>query len=349
MPIPLPRRRILFVDSQSEVAYDESSPGDPAQPIGGSEATLVHVARGLAGDFAVDVVQQARTAAHVGGGVSWHPWDALDRLAAQADAIVIQRHDALAPRLRRRNRRARIVLWLHDWVDPDTAPRGRLRAELRALVYRVVGVTRVCVSPAHAANVAQALDCDRLVPGLFRPDIRVIYNPVVVHRPQPAPPVDRDRLLFASAPWKGIEQVLEAFAAVRNAIPSMRLSIASPAYDVADAARAPEGVTFLGALPQDRLHAELAAALCLFGPQAKVPETFGLVFAEAHALGTPALAHDFGAAVNLLAPEERLDARDLPAVVARIEAWRAGARPQVAANPAFALDTVLAQWRALLA
>ncbi len=349
MPLPKPHRRLLFVDSQSEVAYDETSPGNPAHAIGGSEATLVRVAIGLAADFTIDVVQHARATPHAGGGVNWQPWDQLDRLAAQADAIVIQRHDALAPRLRRRNARARIVLWLHDWVDLDSAPRGTSRAELRALVYRMVGVTRVCVSPAHAANIAEALQRDRLFPALFRPDIRVIYNPVVVLRPAPAPPVDRDRLLFASAPWKGIEQVLAAFAAVRAAIPSMQLFIASPAYDVADNAAAPEGVTFLGPLPQDRIHAELAGALCLFGPQAKVPETFGLVFAEAHALGTPALAHDFGAAVDLLSPEERLDARDLPAVVARIKAWRDGARPQVAANPAFALDTILTQWRALLA
>lgn len=342
-------RKILFVDSQSEAAYDETSPGNPAHAIGGSEATLVHVACGLARDFPVDVVQQARTVPHEGGGVRWHAWDALDRLAAQADAIVIQRHDALAPRLRRRNARARIVLWLHDWIDLETAPRGALRAELRALVYRMVGVTRVCVSPAHAANVEAALRLGRLAPGLLRPDIRVICNPVIVHPPQTAQAVDRDTLIFASAPWKGLEQVLEAFASVRAVIPAMRLRIASPAYDVADGDAAPEGVTFLGALPQDRLHAELASALCLFGPQAKVPETFGLVFAEAHALGTPALAHDFGAAADLLTPEERLDARDLRAVVARIKAWREGARPHVTADPAFALDAVLDQWRALLA
>lgn len=349
MPVRKPRRRLLFVDSQSEVAYDETSPGNPAHAIGGSEATLVRVACGLGMGFAVDVVQKARTVLHEGGGVRWHPWDALDRLAAQVDTIVVQRHDALALPLRRRNRRARIVLWLHDSIDLARAPAGTVRAELRALTFAALKVTRVCVSPFHAANFRAALDLGRLAPALFPPDIHVICNPVIAHLPDPRPPLDRDKLVYCSAPTGRLPMVLDAFAAVRAAIPSMRLHVASPAYDVADAADAPEGVTFLGALSQARLHAELSDALCLFYPQWKVAEAFGLVFAEAHALGTPALAHDFGAAVDLLSPEERLDARDLPAVVARIKAWRDGARPQVAANPAFALDAVLDQWRALLA
>ncbi|MCW1381428.1 glycosyltransferase [Novosphingobium sp. KCTC 2891] len=343
-------RRVLFVDSQSEVPYDERSPGDPACAIGGSEATLARIAAGLATDRHIDVVQMARTEHHHGGGVHWHPWSALAELAARADAIVVQRHDALAPRLRRWSRTARIVLWLHDSIDLAGAPSSTLRAELRALTYRMVGVTRVCVSPFHAENVRAALDLGRMAPRLFRPDIRVICNPVIAHAPDPCPPLDRDKLVYCSAPTNRLPMILDAFAAVRAAIPSMRLHLACPAYDQFDPEALPpdSGVVAMGPLPQTRLHAELADALCLFYPQSNVAEAFGLVFAEAHALGTPALAHDFGAARDLLSPEERIDARDIPAVVARIIAWRDGARPAVARNPAFALETILDQWRGLL-
>jgi glycosyltransferase involved in cell wall biosynthesis len=120
-------------------------------------------------------------------------------------------------------------------------------------------------------------------------------------------------------------------------------------------------------------------ALCTFFPNFVIPETFGLVFAESHALGTPVLTLDCGAALEVLGdPQEVLPlkrayrlyeaaAGRLPgrwraaparlaaaaglfdAYIERIRAWRSGRRPHAVPDPRFRLSTVTAQWRALLA
>ncbi len=127
------------------------------------------------------------------------------------------------------------------------------------------------------------------------------------------------------------------------------------------------------------MHAQVRRSLCTFHPNFRIPETFGLVYAESHALGTPVLTHDFGAAAEVVGdPRQLLPVkRGLPllrggrsvrcrraggacrrawprapglfdAYVERIRDWRGGARPVVAPDPRFALDTLAAQWRELL-
>ena len=125
--------------------------------------------------------------------------------------------------------------------------------------------------------------------------------------------------------------------------------------------------------------AESRTALCTFSANFVIPETFGLVFAESRAVGTPVLTHDCGAASEVLedprqvlpvtwaqrayeAPLRRLPPhwRAGPARLAdslglfdryieRIASWRAGERPQVGPDPRFRLSVIAGQWRALLA
>ncbi len=47
-------------------------------------------------------------------------------------------------------------------------------------------------------------------------------------------------------------------------------------------------------------------SLCVFYPQTQRCETFGLVYAESNAVGTPVLAHDFGAAREVLSSPDQL-------------------------------------------
>jgi len=160
-------------------------------------------------------------------------------------------------------------------------------------------------------------------------------------------------------------------------MPDLRLVVGNPGYRAGgDDRRA--GVEFLGPQPQARIHAEVRAALCTFFPNFVIPETFGLVFAESHALGTPVLTHDCGAALEVvgdprqvlpLTPGYRLYEaavgglpsrwRRLPARLAasaglfdayleRIRAWRGGERPHTGPDARFRLSTVTEQWRALL-
>ncbi|HXN79716.1 MAG TPA: glycosyltransferase, partial [Steroidobacteraceae bacterium] len=204
-----------------------------------------------------------------------------------------------------------------------------------------------------------------------------IYNPVDDTLMPDGTPVDERKLIFFSSPNKGLNFTLDAFSALKKRMPDLRLVVGNPGYKAGcDARRA--GVELLGPQPQARIHAEARSALCTFFPNFVIPETFGLVFAESHALGTPVLTHDCGAALEVigdprqvlpLTPAYRLYEaavgslpprwRRLPARLAasaglfdayleRIRAWRSGERPHTGPDPRFRLSKVTEQWRALL-
>ena len=233
----------------------------------------------------------------------------------------------------------------------------------------------MCVSDWQRAGVAATLDhigvADRV-------RAVTLYNPVDDALRPDATAVEADKLAFFSSPNKGLAFALDAFAHLKRRMPELRLMVGNPGYKSAWLARAP-GVEFLGALPQARMHAEVRSALCTFFPNFVIPETFGLVFAESHALGTPVLTHECGAALEIVADraqvlplrqayrvyEAALTAlprswRRGPAWLAaraglfdayaeRIGAWRAGARPRCGPDARFGAAYIMAQWRALLA
>jgi glycosyltransferase involved in cell wall biosynthesis len=184
--------------------------------------------------------------------------------------------------------------------------------------------------------------------------------------------------VFFSSPNKGLRFALDAFRALRRRMPDLRLCVGNPGYK-RFAAAGIAGVEWLGSLPHARVVAETRAALCAFSPNFVIPETFGLVFAESHAVGTPVLTHDCGAAREVLgdagqllpvtwaqrayeAPLHRLEPhwRAVPALLAdrlglfdryieRIRLWRDGGRPRVGPDPRFRLSVIAAEWRSYLA
>lgn len=351
------KQRIVIYDIVSQAPYSAVSLGDAGVGIGGAENTVIHIATGLAKVHDVTVLQSARRGGDrvVDGGVIWaSTHDAAGPVTA-ADIVILQRKSQPLVRLARWNRRARYIVWMHDWqpVEDRSVRGGRwkrgLKAEARSLVARALGVQWIGVSRAHVGNIRAFLAADRLV-GSTGEATRVgfIYNPVVIGTPPADMEYDRNRLVFFSAAWKGLDLVLKAFAAVRAAMPEVELRVASPAYDLGEGQHQ-DGVVMLGPLAQDRVFAEVKQALCVFYPADRVPETFGLVFAESHALGTPVLAHDFGAATELLGPDERMDVTGTQAVVERVRAWRDGGRPVVKPHDACDLDRVVDQWLALVA
>jgi glycosyltransferase involved in cell wall biosynthesis len=258
---------------------------------------------------------------------------------------------------RRFNRDAPVFLWYHDWYDSvgSVTPlkkklQSQLRADAHVLLHNLGRVTAVGVSRVHAQNLRDHLAEARTV-GWLAPRVRVdfVYNPVAENLTRSEVPYDPTKLVFFSAAWKGLDMVLSAFEAVRKAMPDMRLYVASPGYDYDVAkGRADENVTFLGKLSHAEVIDEVRSALCVFYPANVVPETFGIVFAESHAIGTPVLAHPFGAATELLSADELVDANDIDAVVKRVRAWREGARPVVSSRSELALSNVVDAWERLL-
>ena len=139
-----------------------------------------------------------------------------------------------------------------------------------------------------------------------------IHNPIAPGLRPDGTPHDPDRLLFASSPHKGLAQVFDRFRAARDGPP------------VPDAGRGRPRLSCLGHgagargrdLPRpfapcgtDRPDAPGALPLLSADHFA---ETFGLVMAEAQAVGLPVLAHDtIGANAEVVSqPGQFLDAGD---------------------------------------
>jgi len=350
---------VLFYDPVCSEPYDTRTLQE--QAMGGAEASLVRVADALD----AWVIQHNRS-------TDWERYRRPQPLPGIA-SVVVNRDARALPLLRAQYPQARMYLWLHDRIHPHSKRARVLAASAASL--REMQVTAVCVSDSQRAGVAAAL---RSLGLEARMRALTLYNPIDDALVPDDTPVDARKLVFFSSPNKGLDFALDAFGAVRARIPGLRLLVGNPGYK-ADRTAALPGVEFLGPQPQARMHAEVRSALCTFFPNFVIPETFGLVFAESHALGTPVLTHDCGAALEIVGdPQQVLPVRracrlyqatvsTLPArwrrgparlaaaaglfdaYIERIRAWRDGARPHVAPDPRFRLSVITGQWRSLLA
>jgi glycosyltransferase involved in cell wall biosynthesis len=348
----------LFFDPACRQPYDTRTLRE--QAMGGTEASVTRVADALD----AYVVQHNRTEVYGRYG----PPERMRGITS----VVINRDSRALPTVRDLYPNARVYLWLHDQVNPGSKRAGWL-ASTADLLQRL-SVTIVCVSDTQRQGVEATLRSMR-VGELVR--AHTIYNPIDDTLAPDGSPVDHGKLVFFSSPNKGLKFTLDAFRALRRQMPDLRLLVGNPGYKIRKSAHI-AGVEYLGPQPQERIHAQVRTALCTFFPNFVIPETFGLVFAESNAVGTPVLTHDCGAAVEVIGdphqilpitPAQRTYEaifgrvsprwRSGPARVAaslglfdshveRIRAWRSGARPHTAPDPRFRLTAVAEQWRALL-
>jgi glycosyltransferase involved in cell wall biosynthesis len=278
------------------------------------------------------------------------------------------------------NKHVPLFIWYHDWYFPAFVEhsiarrlKAKMKAETRVALHYLNGATAIGVSQTHARNIRAHLDETVLLSrAASRIRVEHIYNPIADELDTMNLVVDPTKLIFFSGAWKGLDLVLKAFNAVRQAMPDMKLYIASPGYSqieeelhpldqtiklhIANPGQLPlddkypldPSIVVLGTLSHSELMREVETALCVFYPADRIPETFGLVFAESHAVGTPVLAHPFGAATELLLPEELVDSRNSVEIVQRIRSWRDGGRPKVSARKDIRLSKVAERWEQVL-
>jgi len=350
---------LLFFDPLCPRPYGEASLREAG--LAGTEASTVRIAEAL--DAWVAQHNRTETAGR------YRPPSAV----AHVRDVVVLRDPRALKAAARLFPGARLTLWVHDRIEPGSS-RARwfaaAAAELRRLAPDIV-----CVSDYQHERVVATLAG---LPGCERLAVRRIYNPVDDDIVPDGTAVDPTKLVFFSSPNKGLRFALDAFRALRRRMPDLRLCVGNPGYK-SFAAAAIAGVEWLGSLPHARVLAEARAALCTFSPNFVIPETFGLVFAESRAVGTPVLTHDCGAAGEVLgdpgqllpvtlalrayeAPLHRLAPRwrAVPALLAdrlglfdryieRIDGWRNGERPRVGPDPRFRLSVIAGEWRRHLA
>ena len=133
------------------------------------------------------------------------------------------------------------------------------------------------------------------------------------------------------------------FAALRERFPKLTHKVADPGYLAWDTGKIPDGVWLRGSLSHDRRIGRMRRALCLFYPQDSFAETFGLVIAEANAVGTPFLVQrGLGANDEVVCGQDQLIvSTDLDQLAQRIRQWQT-AFPSVHCQPCFRLNHVSA-------
>lgn len=333
------RRSVAFVDAFCPRPYDERSVTGEA--IGGTELSVLLLARELAETHDVTVYQHCRKETRIGeDGVRFEGASTWKQLAAARahETVVILNSPKLLELWRGSDPVARLILWRHNFLGAHSRTIGETLA--------CTGADMVCVSNSHRCHTLDYPAKGRLLDPMR---VHAIHNPVSVIAPEEARP-NFDRLIFASSPHKGLDQVLGTFNRVRQAIPPLELWIADPGYLKPEARNLPQGVHSMGALPRPDLHALLAGSLCLFCAQKRFAETFGLIFAEAHALGTPVIAQaGLGATDEVIAdPAQLFDIADIDGIVATLERWRSGERPAPIPDERFDPKIVSETWRTLL-
>ena len=346
---------ILFFDPECPEPYAARTLCE--RGLGGSEATTIRIAETLD----ALVVQHNRTEAD---GRYLPPGG-----YAGIKHVVVLRDARPIAQLRKTFRHARFYLWVHDLIEAGLKSSRPLVENAHLLCE--MEITIVCVSHYQRANVEASLE---RIPHRERIRTLTIYNPVDDQLVPDDSPVDPAKLIFFSSPSKGLDFTLDAFQALRRRMPDLRLQVGNPGYD--HMRRVPiDGVEWLGSLPHSRILAAVRTSLCTFSANCVYPETFGLVFAESKAVGTPVLTHDIGAAAEVLAdPAQVLPVTSahrlyrrlaqlhrrhdvlirladqlglFDAYAERISAWREGQRPRTYPDQRFSLTAVAEQWRTM--
>lgn len=323
------RAGLRIVDPCAPHAYAELAHLDR---LGGTEATVLRVAGALVKHMDVSVEQVARGHPEVVDDVRFLR---MDTKRVCVGTILVVNSWKVALECRRHSPRARVLVWQHD------EPADYMRPLLAILAAADIGF--VCASRALAARL-------RRIAGDAAVSIAVVPNPIADDLQPDHTARDPDLLFFASSQHKGLEQVLQAFASLRRAIPTLRLEVADPGYLTRDNGVTPTGVVALGTLPHEAVIRKMREALCLFYPQTRFAEPFGLVIAEANAVGCPALVHHgLGANDEVVSDAgQSIDGADPQMIAARILAWRRSP-PAVTVRPRFRLAAVAQSWRQLLA
>jgi len=303
--------------------------------MGGTEATVVRISEALVSNAisAVNVQQRGRTEAEVVYGVTYTPVD------KPTGSVVVLRDPRLAIEVAKYNKKGRTYLWMHDLADNSFA---ELAPELRNL-----GILVISVSDFHKHQILDIVKRNTSFAGPLY--LKTVYNPVDDSYSVDETQYDKNKLVFTASPHKGLEGTLKLFQLVKqNFNPDFTLHIFNPGY-YPDINTDIPGVVVHGSKPHHEVIKHVRESLAVFYINTVFPETFGLILAEANAVGTPFITHLMGAANEVSShPNQVMDVRDAKAVINRLMTWHQGYRPIVALKKEFRMSNVIQSWKKLL-
>jgi glycosyltransferase involved in cell wall biosynthesis len=330
---------ILFLDNTYPQAYQQSTLKEKA--IGGTESSIIKTASILSKHYKVFVAQKSRTEFHIENtNLTYIPKIQINKI--KPDYIIVLRKYPLLKELKKQFPKARLFLWIHTYKNIEYA-------------FKRIGISKtkttiICNSKTHAISTEYLLNKSLIgkVFSLFckSASVKYCYNPV--DKPV-ANKINRDpnKLLFFSSPNKGLKEVIESFLILNKIMPNLRLYIANPGYKNDTSIQHNANIVILGSLPHKRMMQHVKQSLCIFYPQNSFAETFGLIYAEANAYGTPVLAYDIGSAKEILHRNNGIiSIKKEGAILKTIKKWQ-NDFPKIEYNENFSDKTILAQWQEL--
>lgn len=336
-------KKLIFFDMTAPYAYDDKTLKTTG--CGGTEATLIRIAEGLADTFDVTVCQKERVKDYKSkAGVKYVTLDKIETIK-NPHAVINLRSAMALPFLREMFKDTKLLLWLHDLegtmgISSPLADALPILEETKALI--------VTVSSFHNTHIKEVLTARKKYPDI---KMSYIYNPIDDKIVPNKTKYDKNKLLFLSSPHKGLDMVMSKFKNLKNNFPDLKLHIANPGY-LQGTVTESEDIKVLGELKHSDVIKELRSAFCLFFPNPDyfTRETFGIVFAEANAVGTPVLTHAHGGAIEILSdsPQQLIDVRDDKMMFNTFDYWYNKERPTVKLNKNFRLSSVLKDWKEIL-
>ena len=333
--------RILFVDEVTGRSYDGNTL--ETKPQGGTESTVTRIAEGLVRrGHRVCMAQRGRADRAIVNGVEVTPFTDIGDFVPTHVVCVwsARRLDEISERWPR----ARGFLYYQD-VPVAAEP---FVTDTEALIGN--NGTAILVS---AWQREQWINCMRAF-GYAGDENRVvyIYNAIPDDLQPDATPVDPDKFIYFSIPDKGLRETLDLFSRFPHypQLRDVRLYVASPGYREMGFELPTDRVVYLGKLPWPDVIQEVRSSFMVLDCNVRRPETFGLVHAEADAVGTPWIGGYLGANKEVRDhPDELMDLSDPDTVIQRIIDWKENGRLQVRGREEFRLSNVLDEWEKLLA
>lgn len=324
------RKNILFIDPVCPRPYSKAVLEGTG--LGGTEATVIRIAEGLQRHANVTVAQHCRTSA-MHAEVTYTPLT-KELLKETWHKIIVLRSPAVALGLLKIKPMSKIYLWLHDAINPEILKYGKALGEAN------VGV--ICVSNWHKTQLVEMLKTDNDIKQF--PMVTRIYNPIDDNLKPDDTVVNPNKLVFFSSPHKGLDHTLKLFKNARAMCPELELYVSNPGYLKLSWERQP-GVVDLGVQSHQSIMKHVRQSLCVFYPNYEFPETFGLVVAEANAVGTPVLTHPRAALTEVVNGYWQLtDCHQAKMVLERLFKWQKD-RPKVEAKECFRLKQIVSEWK----
>ncbi|MCO6186994.1 glycosyltransferase family 4 protein [Rhizobium sp. L1K21] len=290
----------IFFFDLIDVPYNPHTPGQAA--LGGTQAATAFLTAALVRKgVQVTLCNASPQEAMVEGVHVTPPGPAAMALAQQADMVVIIGTPVAKQLTARLSFNGPLVLWSHLATN-QAVNRPLAEPDEQALWDAIV-----TVSQWHRSDLVNGfkLRADRVhvIGNAIAPFFKSIeIAPAWFETGEPP------TLIYSSAPFRGLQILLDIFPTIRAKVPDVRLKVFSslkmypsmlqngedPYRFLYELARALPGVDYVDVLPQNELAAEMAGAAAFTYP-ATIEETACIAAMEAMALGAMPLTTDIGA------------------------------------------------------